>query len=278
MGFLVGGWPRGLGAAAVGFGLLALGGAAPVACAPDARPEPERPFVAQDQPVPAGFPAGTFFWRVIRGDRDKLDDYKKLRERVEHVLAKAARFPASGAGQGATALETLREARETFDETHEPRELEATVAWFDRTEAPAAEGLEVTLTRHVSGEPDRTLRVTTEDLAAGGAVDGRIDRVRIFWAPRGEPGAGAKAPGQLLIELGEEDGQIVERVEVADQARYRVTAPEVTALYAAIQQELYQPLSGSAFVRVARAGPLPPRFRPAQPQGTSFPAPPAEIH
>ncbi len=107
----------------------------------------------------------------------------------------------------------------------------------------------------------------------------QIDRVRIVWSPHGERSGRA----QLAIELGNEGGQIVQHVEVAAgapevESRYRVTAPQVTALYARVQREVYKPLSGAAFVRLARVGPLAVR-RPSPPQGTSFPTPgEPEVH
>jgi hypothetical protein len=225
-----------------------------------------------DDAVPPGFPPGTFFWRVVRGDRDKLDDYRVLRDDALRVLEEAARFPAKEGAQS-PAAQLLGEVRATFDESTGPSELEARLAYFDRTEAPAAEGIALTLVRRATGAPERSLTLTLEDLATGGAVDGRIDRVRIAWCPRGEAAAGA-----LSIELGEEGGEIVEHVLVADQAGYRVSAPQVAELFARVQREVYKPLSGQAFVRVARAAPGPLRFRPAPPQGTSFPAPEASIH
>jgi hypothetical protein len=208
-------------------------------------------------------PRGTFCSRVVRGDRDKLDDYRTLRDEAVAVLEEAARFPGR-AGASSPAVRLLGEVHDTFDESRRPQELEAAIAWFDRVEAPAAEGIELILTRRAAGEPERTLRLTLEDLVQGGAVDGQIDRVRIVWSP----GARERV---VAISLGEEGGEVVEHVEVAAEAPYRVSAPEVSELYARIQREVYRPLSGAAFVRVARAGPAPVRFRPAPPQGTSFP-------
>lgn len=248
----------------------------------DPPPQPARPPGEKDHagaiaaPVPAALPPGTFFSRTVRGDRDRLDDFAKLRDQALAVLEEAAKFHESGRP------EILREVRETFDERRLPRELEARIAFFDRVDAPAAEGIELVLARRAPAEPPRLLRLTLEDLATGGAVDGRIDRLRILWSPHGEGMAGARVAGQVAIELGHEGGQIVQHVEVAEEARFRVTAPEVTALYARAQRDVYQPFSGAAFVRIARASPLPLRARPAPPQGTSFPGPPPapgpEIH
>lgn len=237
---------------------------------PPPAPTVPPPLLADGDDPPAGCPRGTFFWRVVRGDRDKLDSYRTLRDHAVTVVEEAARFPGRG-GAPSPAVRLLAEVRDTFDDARRAGELEARIAYFDRVEAPAAEGIELVLTRHGSGESERRLTLTLEDLAQGGAVDGVIDRVRIAWLP-------GRSDGRVSIELGDEGGQIVEHVEVASEARYQVTAPQVTELYARVQRDVYKPLSGEAFVRVARAGPSPLRFRPAPPQGTSFPTPEPIIH
>lgn len=264
------------------FALLAAALAGASSCAdPRAGAEPGafRTRGGFGEPVPPGFPGGTFFWREVRGDRDKLDGYRDLRDRALAVLADAARYPGDG-GAPSPAAQALETIRETFDETRSPAELEARVAYFDRTEPPAAEGIDLVLVRHATGAPERTLRFTMEDLAQGGVVDGRIDRVKIVWSPDGEAGGpgGRRPPGQLEIELGVENGLIVEHVEVAADTRYRVAAPHLTELFARIQRDAYRPLAGAAFVQLARAAPEPPRLRPGQPQGTSFPVPAPAVH
>lgn len=252
------------------FPVLLLGLALPLACRdPDPAPPPR-------EAPPPGFPDGTFFWRIARGDRDRIEDYREIKAHVLAVVEEAASFPGPVGEAASPAAQLLPAVREAFDESRRPGELEARLAYFDRTEPPAAEGIAIVLVRRAL-EKTRALRLTIEDLATGGAVDGQIDRVRIVWSPRGEHSRAA----ELVIELGNEGGQIVQHVAVASGAEetethYRVTAPQVSALFARVEREVYKPLSGAAFLRLARAGPLAMRPRPAPPQGTSFPAP--EVH
>ena len=229
--------------------------------------------------LPQGVRAGAFFWREVRGDRDRLAEYRVLRDLAVGVLAETAGSPTGAPFPAAFAV---AEARETFDESFAPEELAARLFYFDRLSPPAAEGVELVLERRravsrgvnasgeiYSGKCVPRLVLTLEDLCADGAVDGTFDRLRLEWSGSSPPEWPEKP--SIVIEIAREGPYLVENVDIAGERRYRLVAPGLQTLFTRLQASLYGPLGAAAFRRAVREGPVALRPRPAEPANTSFP-------
>src|SRR4051812_1842114 len=88
------------------------------------------PPASRPEPLPKGGRLGAFAWREIRGDHDRLDEFKSLRDRALAIFEEAARFPGEGRqpSPGAKKIPAIRVA---FDDQHAPDELTARVVYFD---------------------------------------------------------------------------------------------------------------------------------------------------
>ncbi|HVY61825.1 MAG TPA: hypothetical protein VHF22_09240, partial [Planctomycetota bacterium] len=141
-----------------------------------------------EPPPPPGIRPGCFAWREIRGDHDRLDEFKSLRDRVVAIFEEAARFPGQS-GQPSPAAKEIPAIRAAFDDQHAPEELSASIAYFQDGPYPgvgmadALEGVELTLRRAAAKSKPVELTLVLSDGFPAGPVDGKVDGLGANWSP-----------------------------------------------------------------------------------------------
>ncbi|GIW71685.1 MAG: hypothetical protein KatS3mg102_1227 [Planctomycetota bacterium] len=207
---------------AVGLAWSAAGG-----CGFAEPPQPTPPARAPDHPELRRTA------RTISGERDSLTEYRERLEPVLRALERASRFPASGRGGPAPAAPLAARLASALSPEHEPRQLWAR---FEHLlgQAPARPFTRVHLVfarRRPGAEPERlSVRLDGRPATPDGAPP-VLERVGM-----------AAAPAGLSIEIAEEDGVWIERVQLPGHTPYTVASPELGELVRELERRLFRPL------------------------------------
>ncbi len=217
-----------------GLVLLALAG-----CAQDPAVRPLPP------PPPPGSADGAFFEREFHLDRDRPDEFRKVRDAALGLLHDAMDL----AGQKGV------EAPGPFDDSLNASELAMFQVWISGRDA---EGTTIELRRARAA----SLSIVLTDTSDAGGVDGVVDRIELDLRDAG---------GETRLSLRNGGDGPSEDLQVGNARPVHVSRPELKDLLARAQRDLYAPFTGDAYRRLVKASATPARPRRAAPPNTSFP-------